>query len=464
MTFGANRCLTIKTKKEMKKNLFMVAAVALMAMVSCNKEEVNNGGEVSYEPSVIVEFTASLGGESTKTTLSEGKTLWVETDEISINGEVFKVKELIDGGASAKFVNKNELSEAFAAPYNALYPANVSEVPSTQTAYEGTFDPTAVLETATSDNEFLEFKNVTSLLKFQVPVACDEVILTSDDVLAGSDAKEVSVTGNMVAGTDYYVAVLPGTKANFAVKINEYVVKSASSVTIDRSKIIKMSLPYNIYLHAKTSKYDWTSDGARFATWTWGTGVEDSWFDMVEEGHEGVYRLEVPTGYANIIFCRLNGATSVNDWENVWNKTADQVIPTNNSNHFYISDSVAGAWGDKDYTFPVVKPENGYLYLRPSSEWLQANAQFVAWAWKDNGNGKVYKFEQHSTVPGLYQLNLSGNNKIIIIRMSPETTVTEGSTSWPGDGWNKSGNLSISGNMCTVTGWSSFAFSNVEEL
>ena len=136
-TFG-NRCLTIKTKKEMKKNLFMVAAVALMASVSCNKEEVTNGATEQpqpQEPSVVVEFTASLGDEATKTTLNEGKTLWLESDKISINGQVFKVKELVDGGASATFVNESELPAGFAAPYTALYPANVTEVPSTQTAY-----------------------------------------------------------------------------------------------------------------------------------------------------------------------------------------------------------------------------------------------------------------------------------------------------------------------------------------
>ena len=457
----------------MKKNLFMVAAVALMALVSCNKEEINNGGAETpqpQEPSVLVEFTASLGDEGTKTTLdttvpTSPKTVWVETDEISINGETFKVKELIDGGTSAKFVNKNELSAGFAAPYTALYPANTTEVPAEQTAYAGKFDPTAVLETATSDNEFLSFKNVTSLLKFQVPVSCDEVILTSDDVLAGVDAKTVTVNGDMVTGTDYYVAVLPGTKTNFAVKIEDYVVKSAASVNIERSKIITMALPYNVYLHANTSKYNWTSDGARFATWTWGTGVTDSWFDMVPEGHDGVYRLEVPTGYANIIFCRANGNVANNDWANVWNQTADQVIPTNNSNHFYISDATTGAWGDKDYTFPVIKPNDGYLYLKPSSEWMQSNAHFVAWAWKDNGSGKAYNFTQHETVPGLYYLNLQGNNKIIIIRMDPKVTITDGSSSWPGDGWNKSGNLSIGGNnMCTVTGWSTFKFTSVEEL
>ena len=243
MIFGANRCLTIKTKKEMKKNLFMVAAVALMTLVSCNKEEVTNGATEQpqpQEPSVVVEFTASLGDEATKTTLSEGKTLWLESDKISINGQVFKVKELVDGGASATFVNESELPAGFAAPYTALYPANVTEVPSTQTAYAGKFDPNAVLETATSDDTFLAFKNVTSLLKFQVPAPCNSVTLTSDDVLAGVSSKEVTISGDMVAGTDYYVAVLPGTKNNFVVRIDGYLSKNAASVNIERSTIADM--------------------------------------------------------------------------------------------------------------------------------------------------------------------------------------------------------------------------------
>ena len=63
---SGNRCLTIKTKKIMKKNLFMVAAVALMAMVSCNKEEIN--GLQGGEPSSIT-FTAE--SDATKTSLGE---------------------------------------------------------------------------------------------------------------------------------------------------------------------------------------------------------------------------------------------------------------------------------------------------------------------------------------------------------------------------------------------------------
>ena len=195
----------------MKKNLFMVAAVALMAMVSCNKEEVNNGGAVSQEPSVVVEFTAGFDVE-TKTALdSEGKkTVWNDDDRISINGQEFKVSEIKEDG-KAIFVNVADLPSDFAAPFTAIYPyGSDGKVPAEQEAYAGNFDPKAVIERATSDNHTLSFKNETSLLKFQVPVACDKVTISSDNALAGSDETTVTVNGEMTAGKDYYVAVVPG--------------------------------------------------------------------------------------------------------------------------------------------------------------------------------------------------------------------------------------------------------------
>ena len=449
----------------------MVAAVALMALVSCNKEEINNGGAdvQAQEPSVLVEFTASLGEDATKTTLDAAnkKTLWVKTDEISINGEVFHVKELIDGGLSAKFVNKNELPADFGAPYTALYPANVTKVPASQTAYANTFDPAAVLETATSDDTNLSFNNVTSLLMFQVPTACSSVTLTSDDVLAGTNSKEVTISGNMVAGTDYYVAVLPGTKNNFKAKVDGYVVKSATSVTIDRSKIIKMSLPYNIYLHANTTRYNWTSDGARFATWTWGTGVTDSWFDMVAEGHEGVYRVEVPTGYANLIFCRMNGDNTTNDWANKWNQTVNITIPKDINNHFYIYSETDGVWGDYS-GLPTLAPVANTIYLKPSANWLEADAHFAAWVWKGNGAGKVYNFKQNPRVPALYEITVpEGSTGMILFRLGPDQNYKDGSTTFPSSTWAQSGDLNIgSNNLYTVVNWleSSSKFSKINSL
>ena len=113
----------------MKKNLFMVAAVVLMAMISCNKEQINGGqgpqvpqAPQVVEPSYYVEFTADLGADeevvaptpqsaATRTTLDAKnmKTLWAEGDAISVNGKKFAVKELINGGLSATFVNEDEL-------------------------------------------------------------------------------------------------------------------------------------------------------------------------------------------------------------------------------------------------------------------------------------------------------------------------------------------------------------------
>ena len=224
----------------MKKNLFMVAAVALMALVSCNKEEINNGGvEVTPEPTAVVEFEAGFDVE-TKTTLDAAnkKTLWVETDAISINGQKFVIKEILENG-KAIFVNENDLPTDFAAPFTAIYPYGSNGVPATQTAYANDFDPAAVIEKATSDDNTLKFKNETSLLKFQVPAACKSVSISATENLA-EGANTVTISGDMVAGTDYYVAVLPGAKTNFVVRIDGYLSKNAASVTINRSTIANM--------------------------------------------------------------------------------------------------------------------------------------------------------------------------------------------------------------------------------
>ena len=87
----------------MKKNLFMVAAVALMALVSCNKEEINNGVQ---EPASDIVFVAEFEQEAdTKIALGEKgdgvrKTTWVAGDQIKINGTVFSAQA---DGASTEF-------------------------------------------------------------------------------------------------------------------------------------------------------------------------------------------------------------------------------------------------------------------------------------------------------------------------------------------------------------------------
>lgn len=299
----SNRCVTLKRRKKMKKNLFMVAAVALMALTACNKEEVAGGNQdvQPVAPTTVVEFTASFSETKTALNAEGKKTLWVETDRIDINGQEFKIKELVDGGLAAKFENVNELPANFAAPFTAKYPYGVAEVPATQTAKAGTFDPTAVLEIATSDDHNLSFTNVTSLLKFQVPAACQTVTISSDDVLAGSDAKTVTVNGPFAKDETYYAAVLPGTKANFVVRIDGRDSKSADEVEIDKSCIANMGvlpMKVRIFVTVWPHSNEWTNWKQTPKIHYWGDYGETSWpgVNMIlETGSKFYYEFEYST-------------------------------------------------------------------------------------------------------------------------------------------------------------------------
>ena len=422
MTFGANRCLTIKTKKEMKKNLFVVAAVVLMAMISCNKE-IYNGGEPQapqapevVEPSYYVEFTADLGAEetvtptvqqsATRTTIdvANKKTLWVAGDAISVNGKKFVVKELIDGGLSARFVNEGELGSDFKAPYKAQYPYTSNgtlSISASQTAFAGDFDANAVAAFAYSTDNVLKFMNATSLLKFQVPAACQKVTLSSDNALAGTltitwpttddgtptataSGKEVTISGDFKTGNDYYVAVLPGTKANFVVRIDGYLSKNAASVTVNRSTIANMkTLPAPV-------ASGWTIVGAH-NSWNASTGIKlyndisgavaknvtgGSEFKLVKNGSEW-FSTMVPAGkkgsWCKLHMNRVNmkpASGSVDVWVNA-DGTACGVVDKNASMpstyQYYVVLQHNWSWSNRKLHSWIVNPESNLMGNWPGS-------------------------------------------------------------------------------------------------
>ena len=433
----------------MKKNLFMVAAVALVALTACNKEEVAGGNQdvQPVAPTAVVEFTASFSETKTALNAEGKKTLWVETDRIDINGQEFKIKELVDGGLAAKFENVNELPANFAAPFTAKYPYGVEEVPATQTAYAGTFDPAAVLEIATSDNHNLSFTNVTSLLKFQVPAACQTVTISSDDVLAGSDAKTVTVNGPFAQDETYYAAVLPGTKANFVVRIDGYLSKNAGSVTIDESTIANMkTLPA-----PKEASVELRGDAP--LSWDNGTKFYEDIDCLVLKN----VSLTASQGFKILNGSTwLQGALPTDKWAVLKENGGNMKLAAGNYD-IYISKtskviSVVSAGSPSP---ELIKPESGYMYLLPSDNWLEANAHFAAWIWKDSGAGKLYNFTEHESVKGLYKLKLNDANKMILFRMAPDKDVEDGSSTFPeGDQWHKTGDLSIgTNNLYTVINW-----------
>ena len=293
---NGNRCLTIKTKKEMKKNLFVVAAAALMALVSCNKEELGN-------KSNGVVFVAELEQDaSTKTALGEKgekgrKALWVEGDKISINGTEFSA---VSGGEVAEFTTTAEFTEADV--YRAVYPASSYYsnthvlIPETQ---DGTF-ANASIAVAESNTNTLVFNNFSSILKFQVPTACETVSFESNVSLNGrvkvdyadgnftadyagitSGANRQTITvkaeGGFVPDKDYYVAVRPYTH-KFTVKIDGNIAKdSKKTVYLERSKVYNFGILFT--KQSRNLAFDQTS-----VSYTLGTSFTAPNLTGVKEG------------------------------------------------------------------------------------------------------------------------------------------------------------------------------------
>lgn len=445
MTFGANnRCITIKTKKGMKKILFLVAAVASIMLTACVKEEYNVSENA---PVGTIEFTASFDAE-TKTTLNNGKTEWLKGDEISINGVKFTANE---AGASVKFTNKETPQGEFKAPFTAVYPYS-KELPATQTVKNGTFANESVVSVAYiegNDENNLTFKHVSSVIKFQVAndVASDIVFESSQNLagkltvnadatytVASAGSKKITVKaegGTFKKGETYYVSVLPTsgtTKVDFSVKVEGVAVKSGKASFLRNTIVDAKSIEVK-YMYLKPNS-NWMSDSARFAMYTWGSPAGDVWVNMIEvDGN--VYRGVVPYNAEGFKYVRMNPATTENNWNTgvKWNETSNLGVPKNND----LYTITEGAWdngsGSHSTYFPV--------YLSPGV-WSADNARFTVYAWNNQGNTWINMIKAKSNPSYYVALLPEGYKDFKFVRMNPNVT----ENNWnDGVKWNECSNL-----------------------
>ncbi len=97
---------------------------------------------------------------------------------------------------------------------------------------------------------------------------------------------------------------------------------------------------------------NWAQANARFAAYLW-NDKGNTWVSATKSA-DGVYAVAVPDGYTDIIFTRMNPATTENNWSDVWNQTAD------------------------------LKVELGKVYVMAEGAW-------------DKGNGEWKNFDQPAT-------------------------------------------------------------------
>ena len=97
---------------------------------------------------------------------------------------------------------------------------------------------------------------------------------------------------------------------------------------------------YNVYLKPNSN---WMQANARFAVYMFNDSG-NAWVDMTAQS-DSCYKASIPTAYTNIIFCRMNGSTTTNSWDNKWNQTGDL---TAQSGKCYVMRS--GSWDTGDWT------------------------------------------------------------------------------------------------------------------
>ena len=125
--------------------------------------------------------------------------------------------------------------------------------------------------------------------------------------------------------------------------------KRLVSILLCLAMVLAM-LPMAVFAETATTIYvqpndNWKTDGAWFAAYFYGNG--ETWVACTDEDGDGIYAVDVPTGYTGVIFCRMNPAdTTTLDWSNKWNQTADLTVPTDSKVVYVVDgwDQGAGQW------------------------------------------------------------------------------------------------------------------------
>ena len=467
---------------------FMVAAVAMFAAISCAKE-INDLSTVKpSEPVETIVFTASFG-EETKAKLNGMKSEWVANDKIAIfEGTNSFEFTTTDSGASVDFNASvsgfNGTSYIGIYPYSAHHAANVGRyvaygnIPTKQTATNGSYDPNAALSVAYSQDKTLSFQNAHALLQF-------------------------TVTGQNATG------------ATFAGNNSEFVSGKVGATLKNNGEVDVIEFKDN-HLYFKPNS-NWKLSNARFAAYFFQGQDNYVWVNMTQVGD--VYEVAIPTDktYSNVIFCRMNPNHTDNRWntgsdtdatKRLWNQTADLVIPTNGNNLYTYTENTdnwdkgSGSWGAHEVNFTyaelngtldngtyylVVAPQDfskGFhielhfgnkkmkiknlatdysiepnkiynlgsldykLYFKPNDNWKLSNARFAAYFYE----GDTYTWVNMSDPDkdGIYEVLVPAEKwypNVIFCRMNPNHTDNRWNTGSDTDAtkrlWNQTADLVI---------------------
>lgn len=268
-------------EKHIQSLMALVAITFFVACTSENNETVENGSNTK-----LMTFTATQdrGEAGTKAALAvDKKTInWEAEDEISVLYGTANQEFTLTSGAgtsNATFQGSAETSDTYTAVYPYCSSANLESdgivsgitLPATQTATPNSFDRSAALMIAMSNNTSLSFKNVVGYVKVTPKFDCSQIILSAaggNEYIAGkgtlsynSEAPTITFSSDQsksitlkpangestIAAGTYYIAVPAVTlNAGWSISFTTtsdskiYTRKGSNSITFTRNKVINL--------------------------------------------------------------------------------------------------------------------------------------------------------------------------------------------------------------------------------
>ena len=191
--------------------------------------------------------------------------------------------------------------------------------------------------------------------------------------------------------------------------------------------------PTTVYLKPNSN---WLTAGARFAVYYWKDGSPDGWASMTDEDSDGYYEVTVPEGYSNVIFCRMSGSSTENNWDNSWTQTGDLTVPTDGKNCYTINDGSwdSGTWSVYSPATYIIAGDSVALF---SSTWDPAN---TANQMTLNSETGLYEKSYTNVAEGTYEFKVTDgtwnnswgsgtNNYSFTVTETSNVTITFNATS-----------------------------------
>ncbi len=140
--------------------------------------------------------------------------------------------------------------------------------------------------------------------------------------VAGWNYKAETTESSSSAATSSSTTETPTTASSEASSSSSSSSQATSS-SIEESSSSSVSSGKTVSLDVTAIK----TEDARYAIYLF-NDEKNIWVNMTLKSGN-VYTAEIPAGYSNLIFCRMNGKTTVNSFDNCWNQTEDLTLGGN---------------------------------------------------------------------------------------------------------------------------------------